>query len=87
MRTTLDLPDDLLKRAKIKAVERGTSLRDVVAAALVHELSRPSDAAKKRKRAKFPIFESMAPGSLRLTGTGIAKIESDEDLRRHGRSR
>ena len=87
MRTTLDLPDDLLKRAKIEAVERGTSLRDVVAAALVHELSRPTDPAKKRKRAKFPIFDSVAPGSLRLTGAGLAKIESGEDVRRHGRSR
>jgi len=87
MRTTLDLPDDLLKRAKIEAVERGTSLRDIVAAALEHEFRRPLDTTKKRKRAKFPIFESVAPGSLRLTNAGIAKIESDEDLRRHGRSR
>lgn len=87
MRTTLDLPDDLLKRAKIEAVERGTSLRDVVATALEHEFSRPSDRAKKRKRSIFPIFDSVAPGSLRLTSAGIAKIESDEDVRRHGRSR
>ena len=87
MRTTLDLPDDLLKRAKIAAVERGTSLRDVVAAALEHEFSRPSVPAKTRKRAKFPIFGSVAPGSLRLTNAGIAAIETDEDLRRHGRAR
>ena len=86
MRTTLDLPDNLLKRAKIEAVERGTSLRDFVAAALEHEFNRPPDTAKKRKRAKFPIFDSEAPGSLRLSNAGIAKIESDEDARRHGRA-
>lgn len=87
MRTTLDLPDDLLKRAKSEAVDRGTSLRNVVAAALERELSRPLDPAKQRRRAKFPIFESVAPGSLRLTSAGIAKIESGEDLRRNARSR
>jgi hypothetical protein len=30
MRTTLDLPDALLKRAKIEAVERGISLKELV---------------------------------------------------------
>ena len=86
MRTTLDLPDDLLKRAKIEAVQRGTSLRDIVASALEREFSRPSDPTKKQKRTKFPIFASAAPGSLRLSGAGIAKMENDEDARRHGRS-
>jgi hypothetical protein len=34
MRTTFDLPDDLMKRAKIAAVKRGSTLRDLVAEAL-----------------------------------------------------
>jgi hypothetical protein len=29
MRTTLDIPDDLLERAKIAAVERGATLREL----------------------------------------------------------
>ena len=40
MRTTIDLPDDLLKQAKILAVRRGSSLRDLVAAGLRTELAR-----------------------------------------------
>jgi len=87
MRTTLDLPDDLLKRAKIQAVERGTSLRGLVGAALERELNRPPQAPSRSKRARFPIFGSKAPGSLRLTEATIAKLEREEDLRRHGRSR
>lgn len=87
MRTTLDLPDDLLKRAKIAAVERGTSLRDLVGAALERELGGPSAPKPKSRRARFPIFDSKAPGSLRLTNAGIAKLEGEEDPRRHGRSR
>ena len=89
MRTTLDLPDELLKRAKIEAVERGTTLRDLVGAALERELRHPAGPAPEpaRKRARFPIFGSKAPGSLRLTGAGIARLEAKEDVRRHGRSR
>jgi len=34
MRATFDLPDDLLKRAKIAAVKRGSALRDLVGEAL-----------------------------------------------------
>ena len=85
MRTTLDLPDELLKRAKIEAVHRGTSLRDLVGAALARELNRPPKPA--RKRVQFPIFDSKVPGALRLTNTEIAKLEAEEDARRHGRAR
>ncbi|MBI3375033.1 MAG: hypothetical protein HY017_25205 [Betaproteobacteria bacterium] len=87
MRTTLDLPDQLVKRAKIKAIERGTSLRELVGAALERELDRPSEPKPMRKRARFPIFDSKAPGALRLSNAGIAKLEGDEDRRRHGRTR
>jgi len=34
MRTTVDLPDQLMKRAKIEAVRRGSTLRDLLADAL-----------------------------------------------------
>lgn len=34
MRTTVDLPDDLMKRAKIRAVEEGISLKDLFIRAL-----------------------------------------------------
>ena len=40
MRTTIDLPADLLKQAKICAVQRGSTLRDLVAAGLRAELMR-----------------------------------------------
>jgi hypothetical protein len=85
MRTTLDLPDDLLKRAKITAVERGTTLRELMEAALKRELSRSSTQASKRRRAKFPIFTSAAPGSPKFTNADLARLEAAEDIQRHGR--
>ena len=38
MRTTIDLPDELVRQAKILAVQRGSTLRDLVAAGLRHEI-------------------------------------------------
>ncbi len=84
MRTTLDLPDELLRRAKIAAIERRTSLRRLVGEALERELSRP-EPGPKRRRVRFPIFDSKSRGALRLTNARIAALEAAEDARRHGR--
>jgi hypothetical protein len=38
MKTTIDLPDELLREAKASAARRGTSLREVLTAALRNHL-------------------------------------------------
>lgn len=42
MKTTLDLPDDLMRAVKIRAAERNQRLKDVVADALRAALAAPS---------------------------------------------
>jgi predicted nucleic acid-binding protein len=79
MRTTVALPDYLLKRAKIAAVRRGTSLRELVGAALEPELSEPEHGARPG-RVRFPIFPSTSPGALRLTNARVAALETAEDV-------
>jgi len=39
MRTSIDLPDHLFKKAKLEAIERGVSLKDLFIQALVKEIS------------------------------------------------
>lgn len=87
MRTTLDLPDELLKRAKIAAVERGIPLKELVGSALANELSSGASRDRRARRLTFPIFSSRSPGSLELTGADLSRAEWEEDLRRHGLSR
>lgn len=87
MRTTLDLPDELLKRAKIAAVERGIPLKELVGSALANELSRGASRDRRARRLTFPIFSSRSPGSLELTGADLSRAEWEEDLRRHDLSR
>ncbi|MCP9290524.1 hypothetical protein [Gracilimonas sediminicola] len=43
MRTSVDLPDELMKKAKIKAVEEGISLKDLIIRSLTNELDQTKD--------------------------------------------
>jgi hypothetical protein len=87
MRTTVDLPNELLKRAKMAAIERGVTLRELIGSALAKEVPANAPPPKKRKRVKFPILPSAHPGSFKLTNADIARAEEEEDMRRHGLSR
>lgn len=42
-RTTIDLPDDLYRRAKATAAMRGKKLKDLVQEGLLHVLDHPQD--------------------------------------------
>jgi hypothetical protein len=85
VRTTVDLPDELIKRAKIVAVERGVTLRELIGSALVRDLAAgPAPAGKK---VRLPLFSSARPGSLDLSTADISRAETAEDLRRLGLSR
>jgi hypothetical protein len=43
MRTSVDIPDEIMKKAKIKAVEEGISLKDLIIRSLKKELELESD--------------------------------------------
>lgn len=56
MRTTLDIPDPVFKKAKLRSVREGTSLKDWfvahLRAALESGEAKPDDAARFRARFK-----------------------------------
>ncbi len=73
MKTTLELPDQLMKRIKMRAVERNQKLKDAVAQLLELGLSSASKEKvsvrsprpvrlKKRGRLKFEDIESAIAG-------------------------
>ena len=79
MRSTFDLPDDLMKRAKIAAVKRGSTLRDLVAEGLRRVLT--DEAAPKRKRmTEAPV--RLPPGHTIpiLSNSEIAQMFEPEDI-------
>ena len=73
MRTTLELPDDLLRKAKIVAVERRTTLRELVGKALARELGMKEPA--RARRAMLPISNTSASQTRNLTSKDLADSE------------
>ncbi len=87
MATTLELPPDLLERARILAAERGTTIEELLGSILRKELGTVRRKRQRNRTLEFPIFPSSRPGSLDLTNADLARAEAEEDLRRHGLSR
>jgi hypothetical protein len=76
MRTTLDLPKDVLRRAKIAAKQRDTTLRELVIDALRRELERPSPRSRQRMN-EAPI-QLAADSPLRSLGLDDVKQLDEE---------
>ena len=79
MRTTVDIPDRLLRRAKAAAALKGKSLKAFLTKAVVHELERDADEKIARKRVSLPLVPSNRPGTLQLDADHIAQVLSRED--------
>jgi hypothetical protein len=69
MRTTVDIPDEVYRRLKVKAAVEGQTIREIAVRAIVREIEQP--AAQPVRRLRFPILKSHAPGSLRIDNEQI----------------
>ena len=87
MKTTLDLPDELIRAIKIRAAERNLKLEDLIASLLRSGLSQQSESPKKvRRRVKFPLVNcrhEARPGE-EMTPERLAEVLADEEARDHG---
>lgn len=59
MRTTLDIPDAVFKKAKLKAVEEGVALKIVVTRALEREVAAGGDGSAARKKRVERLFAAL----------------------------
>lgn len=83
MRTTIDLPDNLFRQAKRAALERGTTLKELLTQAVTHELE---EGQRECGRGRLPLPAVRLPGRapiLHLTPEEIADSDSDQDLMRY----
>ena len=83
MRTTVDLPAEVIRQAKVTAIERGTTLRELIRNALAKELGLESRSGNGFRIAK-PLFSSKSPGSLSMEEAKLAEIDAQEDARQDG---
>ena len=79
MRTTVDLPDELMRAAKARAATRGESLKELFERAVAAEVGRP----RSGRRVTFPLIKSDGP---KVTQEEIdaadALAQEEDDLRR-----
>jgi hypothetical protein len=86
MRTTIDMPDVLMRAAKARAAEHGESLKDLVNRALAHELGLPSVPKRKKGRVALPLIARDATPAVLVTNDDIAAALEAEDIERHSSS-
>ena len=87
MRTTVELPDDLFRKAKARAAMQGRALKDLVAEGLRLVLRTPVHSSVPSGRARFPIIKSK-DGNRRVTPQMVAEAEEQllsEEAADHGR--
>ena len=75
MKTTLELPDQLMRRVRLRAVHRGQKLKDAVA-----QLIELGMAAERSAEAA-----PRAPVPVKLKGRGLLTIDDIEDAIAAGR--
>jgi len=100
MKTTLDLPDELVREMKLRAVMQGRTLRDLAADFLRQGLGLPApqptstpaqDSPFERGADGIPIFRGCASApAAQMSLEELLKLEQDaltgEDLQRVGKS-
>jgi hypothetical protein len=86
MRTTIDMPDALMRAAKARAAERGESLKDLVNRALAHELELTSVPKQKAGRVALPLIARDVAPAVVVTNDDIADALEAEDIERYSSS-
>jgi hypothetical protein len=83
MRTTIDVPEELMRAAKVAAAERHMNLEELFTKALAHELG-IQISAQKRGRVEFPLIDSnRAHEKTDLTNEDIAEIFADDEAEKY----
>ena len=77
MKTTLDLPNDIVRAMKLRAVHEGRKLKDVAAETIRRGLAQPEPPSRAiRRRVKLPLIQCRHPAApkMELTADKVAKV-------------
>jgi hypothetical protein len=82
MRTTVELPSDLLRRAKAQAASRGESLKALLTRAVATELGKDARGRAPRRRVSLPLFGDPEGPLVDVTSSDIARALAQGDAAR-----
>ena len=77
MRTTIEIPADLMRRAKARAAARGESLKKLFTRAIASEIGASHHETKTRVR--LPLFGDPNGPPVSVTNEDIARLLAQED--------
>lgn len=84
MKTTLELPDELMRAVKVRAAEEGSKLKDVVADLIRRGLSEDTvRAGVVPRKVRIPLIECAheARSDEEMTPARVAQVLAREDAR------
>lgn len=84
MRTTLDLPDELMRTVKVRAAQEDRKLKDVIAELLERGLAETAGEPRTvRHRVRLPLVECLheARPEDEMTPERVAGVLLDDELR------
>ena len=77
MRTTVDLPDELYRKAKAEAALRGIRFKDLVEAALSQALLSPDSKGSSARRTKRPTLHDLMKDSCGIVDSGVSDLATN----------
>jgi hypothetical protein len=89
MRTTVELPPELMRQAKARAAAQAESLKTFLTRAVASELGKSRNLNETGTRVHLPLFGSRGKKPVGITGLDIARAlaEDDAQSRRRRQSR
>ena len=84
MKTTIELPDDLVKTIKIRAIQEDRTMKDVMAELLQLGI-KAKDTGLLPRRIQFPIIKGTRPAKPgeELTPERVAEILMEDEVRHY----
>ena len=79
MRTTVELPPELMRQAKARAAAQGESLKTLLTRAVAAELGKSKNLKEARARVHLPLFGSTQGKLIAVTGEDIARALAEDD--------
>ena len=87
MRTTVELPPELMKKAKAHAAARGESLKALLTRAVASELGRSLPSGEPSSHVRLPLFGNPKRKPVNISGRDIEFALADDEVKLAFRSR
>jgi hypothetical protein len=87
MRTTVELPPELMRAAKARAAARGESLKALLTRAVASELGTSGRSELTAAHVRLPLFGHHRRKPVKTTSAAIARALADEDETAAARAR